>query len=297
MEVAFANARKHDRALRALGVEWPKKDDLDQLVDYCDGSFIFGMTLFKFILGGSGDDDPRTPMERLPLALKINPGLDGVYTQVLSRSQHFRHFNLIISTIALTQEPLSIAGMAALLEISIYDIIRVLVNLQAVLQVPGRDDIPVTLFHTSLRDFLVDQSRSGTLYAPPSHHTFLMYRCLGAMLGPKPSKSIECCRYAMMYWARHLTLSREYDPAFDQDAICGRPYFPTSKAEFGSPWSSTRPLRLRLKDQDWPIMVQNVRAAAAAFEGRRQEGWQTVKTPGWGRSCPPIVKVTIPIHI
>lgn len=27
------------------------------------------------------------------------------------------------------------------------------------------------------------------------------------------------------------------------------------------------------------------------------EGWQTVKTPGWGRSCPPIVKVIRTTHI
>ncbi|KAJ2922395.1 hypothetical protein H1R20_g14699, partial [Candolleomyces eurysporus] len=298
MEVAFTNARKHNRALRALGAEWPKKDDVDQLVDYCDGSFIFGMTLFKFILGGSGDDDPRTPMERLPLALKINPGLDGVYTQVLSRSQHFRHFHLIISTVALAQEPLSIAGLAALLQISTYDIIRVLVNLQAVLQVPGRDDIPVTLFHTSLRDFLMDQSRSEAFYTSPSHHTFLMYRCLSALLGPKPSKSVECCRYAFMYWARHLTLSKDSDPAFDKDAICGLPYFPTLKDDFRSQWLDTRPLSFVLRDQDWPIMVQNIRTAATALADNplkshrpTHQGWQTVKTEGYGRSCPPIVKV------
>ncbi|RXW21124.1 hypothetical protein EST38_g4741 [Candolleomyces aberdarensis] len=214
MKATFSKAAQQDRALRTQGGTWPEAEELNKLIDYCDGSFIIGSTLIKFILGDSGDNDPRTPMERLPLALEISHGLDGVYLQILSRSQYLPHFHLIISTLAAMQEPLSVSGLSALLYVSTYEVVRVLVNLQAIIQVPGRDDDPVTLFHTSLRDFLVDESRSGDFYVPPSHHTFLTYRCLSLLFGPHPSSSKECCRYAIIWWATHWASALTMDPSF-----------------------------------------------------------------------------------
>jgi hypothetical protein len=223
MKTTFMNARKHDRALRALGDTWPEPQDMDQLVDHCDRSFIFGSTLARFILKGSGEDDPRTPMDRLPLALKINPGLDGVYIEILSRAQILPHFHMIMSTIACIQTPLSIVTMAALLCLSTYAITRVLVVLQAILQVPGRDDVPVSLFHTSLRDFLTDKTRSGELHSPPSHHTYLMHRCLDLLVGMDPSADAECCKYALLYWPAHLEIALTSDETFDWEAAIGSP--------------------------------------------------------------------------
>ena len=145
--------------------------------------------------------------------------LDGVYLQILSRSRHLPHFHLIISTLAAMQEPLSIPGLSALLYVSTYEVVRVLENLQAIIQLPSRDDYPVTLFHTSLRDFLVDESRSGDFYVPPSHHTFLTYRCLSLLFGPHPSSSEECCRYAIIWWATHWESALTMDPSFDYEEL------------------------------------------------------------------------------
>ncbi|TEB32832.1 hypothetical protein FA13DRAFT_1813182 [Coprinellus micaceus] len=233
MKSTFENARKHDRALQALGHTWPTQDDLDALVGYCDGSFIFGSTIARFILRGSGDDDPRSPMERLSLALRINPGIDSVYRDILSRARNLPHFLTVISTVACLQTPLSISAIAALLGLSTYDIVRVLVNLQAILQVPGRDDKPVTLFHTSLRDFLTDEARSGEFYSPPSHHTYLMHRCLDVIVGTEPTANTECCQYALGFCRSHMEIMARLDAASNLDFLRkDLPYIPIDRLEW-----------------------------------------------------------------
>ncbi|TEB32874.1 hypothetical protein FA13DRAFT_1576534, partial [Coprinellus micaceus] len=161
---------------------WPAPDDMDQPVDYCDRSFIFGSTLARFILHGIGDRDLQTPMERLPLALKVNPGIDGVYQEVLSCTHYLPHFHIIISTIACIFAPLSISATAALLGLSTYKIICVVVGMQAILHIPGQDDEPMTAFHSSFRDFLLDENRSGCYCTLPSHHTYLVHRCLDLLV-------------------------------------------------------------------------------------------------------------------
>ncbi|KAJ2923488.1 hypothetical protein H1R20_g13604, partial [Candolleomyces eurysporus] len=155
--------------------DWPTKKDKDLLVDHIGGSFIFASALFKYIVDPT--DNQSTPMDRLPHTLNMNPGLDTLYARTLSRSQDIPHFSNIISTLALLFEPLPIVGFAELLGIESFEVVRVLVNLQAIIHIPGTDDLPVTMCHTSLRDFLTTESRSGRFFAPPSFHAYLADRC------------------------------------------------------------------------------------------------------------------------
>jgi hypothetical protein len=109
LDVLFKDTRRRNPVIRAYiseHGEWPTTNDRSQLVRHIGGSFIFGWTVFNFIMGSIAEPgSPATPMERLPLALKMNPGLDGLYTQTLARSQHLPHFLSIISTIALLEVP------------------------------------------------------------------------------------------------------------------------------------------------------------------------------------------------
>ncbi|KAJ2935731.1 hypothetical protein H1R20_g1361, partial [Candolleomyces eurysporus] len=155
--------------------DWPAKKDKDALVDHVGGSFIFASTLFKYIVDPTNDQS--TPMDRLPHTLDMNPGLDTLYAKTLSRSKDIPHFSDVISTLALIFEPLPIIGIAELLGIESFEVVRVLVNLQAIIHIPGTDDLPVTMCHTSLRDFLTTESRSGCFFTPPSYHLYLTYRC------------------------------------------------------------------------------------------------------------------------
>jgi hypothetical protein len=151
----------------------------------------------------------------------MNPGLDGLYTQTLARSEHLPQSLNIISTIALLEIPLPTSGIAELLGISTYEVVNVLVNLQAIIQVPGTDDIPVTVCHTSLRDFLTTESRSGRYFAHPRHHVNLLLRCLECELGfyrrhpgvlirihYSSGKLSPALTYALEYSRSHLTRGR-----------------------------------------------------------------------------------------
>ncbi|RXW19549.1 hypothetical protein EST38_g6307 [Candolleomyces aberdarensis] len=178
LQASFRGAAGNDRVIqeyvRTHG-EWPMKADMNNLIQHIEGSFVLTSSIFKFIVQPATEEDPSTPMERLPLALKKN-GLDGLYAQTLARSQHLPHFRNIISTVALLGRPLSIVGIADLLGIEAFQVVHVLLNLQAIVRVPGTDKRGnVTLCHTSLRDFLTTESRSGCFFVPPSFHLRLSY--------------------------------------------------------------------------------------------------------------------------
>ncbi|RXW12886.1 hypothetical protein EST38_g12967 [Candolleomyces aberdarensis] len=180
LQASFQMAATRDRIIRAyvrVCGSWPTKSDIDRLIKHIRGSFVLASTMFQYIIQPPTQEDPRTPMDRLPLTLEMN-GLDGLYAQTLARSQHFPHFHDIISTITVLRHPLPIVWIAGLLDIQAFEVVRVLLNLQAIIHVPGTDvEGKVTMCHTSLRDFLTTESRSGFFFVPPSFHLHLSYYC------------------------------------------------------------------------------------------------------------------------
>ncbi|RXW20100.1 hypothetical protein EST38_g5760 [Candolleomyces aberdarensis] len=203
MDTCFEAEKRENPVVKAYirnHGDWPAKKDKDQLVDHIGGSFIFASALFKYIVDPT--DDQSTPMDRLPHTLNMNPGLDTLYAKTLSRSQHLPHFSDVISVLALTFEPLPIVGIAELLGIECFEVVRVLVNLQAIIHIPGTDDLPVTICHTSLRDFLTTESRSGCFFTPPSYYLQLSYRCSTFHAGQRPDTAATL--YSIRCFAKHL---------------------------------------------------------------------------------------------
>jgi hypothetical protein len=185
LEASFASVAKKDRVVRAYvrtHGSWPTVSDKRKLVKHINGSFVLASTMFKYIVQPPTTEDPTTPMERLPLTLGMN-GLDGLYSQTLTHSQHLPHFSKIISTIALLERPLPIVKISAILGIEAFEVVRVLLDLQAIIHVPGTDEEgEVTLCHTSLRDFLTTESRSGPYFVPPLFHLYLSYYCFSSFI-------------------------------------------------------------------------------------------------------------------
>ncbi|KAJ2925402.1 hypothetical protein H1R20_g11671, partial [Candolleomyces eurysporus] len=199
LQASFRDAATNDRVIQtyvqAHG-EWPTKPDMNKLVQHIKGSFVLASTIFKFIVQPATEEDPLTPMDRLPLA-EMN-GLDSLYAQTLARSQHLPHFRNIIATVALLRRSLPIIGIAKLLGIEAFEVVHVLLNLQAIIHVPGTDEEgKVTLCHTSLRDFLTTESRSGCFFVPPSFHLHLSYYCFASIY----DKSAEITHH---YAERHI---------------------------------------------------------------------------------------------
>ncbi|TEB34245.1 hypothetical protein FA13DRAFT_76215 [Coprinellus micaceus] len=125
------------------------------------------MTTLIQLLFDSQAKDGLTPMDRLPLVLGTSPDFDGLYRTILEPWTRLPHFRSILSTIALARVPLSVSQIAEVLGLSTFDIVNALVNLHAIVQVPGDDHSPVTLWHTSLRDFLTLEARSGPFFRGP----------------------------------------------------------------------------------------------------------------------------------
>ncbi|KAJ2916154.1 hypothetical protein MD484_g4264, partial [Candolleomyces efflorescens] len=198
LHASFQKMAKKDRVIRSYirsRGSWPTRSDMDNLVEHIRGSFVLASTIFKYIMQPATDEDPTTPMERLPLTLKMN-GLDSLYSQTLARSQALPYFRDIISTLALLGYPLPIVGIANLLGIETFHVIRVLLNLQAILHVPGTDEEgEVTVCHTSLLDFLKTESRSGPFLISNSFHLHLSYYSFAS--------TFESNGPASVYGARH----------------------------------------------------------------------------------------------
>jgi hypothetical protein len=222
LEASFATVAKKDRVVKAYvrtRGPWPTESDKRKLVKHINGSFVLASTMFKYIVQPPTTQDATTPMERLPLTLGMN-GLDGLYSQTLAHSQHLPHFTKIISTIALLEEALPIVEISDILGIEVFEVVRVLLNLQAIIHVPGTDEEgKVTLCHTSLRDFLTTESRSGPFFIPPSFHLYLSYYCFSSIVDRNNVQTEDYC------W-------RKFDHHFDSFAKSGDCDFLTEIEQF-----------------------------------------------------------------
>ncbi|KAJ3508361.1 hypothetical protein NMY22_g16642 [Coprinellus aureogranulatus] len=177
----------------------------------------------------------------------MRPDFDSLYKSILEPCQHLSHFHEILSTIALAFKSLSISQIAGLLELPNSEVVNVLVNLHAIMQVPGDDRTPITLWHTSLRDFLTSEKRSGIFFASPIHHYHLAYRS-----GLKDSSP------AFQYWEHHALHHLEQ-------------FLPPVGSDFGSPECDRASITESLNSPNFP---GGCTALEVASRGRR---WDIVR--------------------
>jgi hypothetical protein len=210
LKAFFAHASRHSRVI-ASAQPWPLESDLQALVNHVQDSYILASTLCKYIADSSLKDG-LTPMKRLPLALQMSTGLDGLYMQVLQRSQHNPHFSSVISTIALLHSQQPVTAIAQLIGIGHDDVLGVLLPLQAIVCLPGADDEPITMFHTSLRDFLTTQARSGEYFVSPQYHQHLALGCLKVLNGSSAHAAFNyACTSNGYHWAQLVDLLHHTD--------------------------------------------------------------------------------------
>ena len=89
---------------------------------------------------------------------------------------------LVLGTIIVLAEPLSIEGLGQLLHLEIGDVRLALRGLYSVLSVPDQIHEPVNTLHKSLHDFLTDRQRSQIYYINSTiRHCELARTCLGFM--------------------------------------------------------------------------------------------------------------------
>jgi hypothetical protein len=239
-----------------LPAQWPGEENICLLVDKAVPLFIFAFTVCRYIAAN--------PERNLNIILcesprKSLPGLQGTYLPILNsvvvsegdgevedRIFDFKH---IAGAIVLLYDPLAASALAHLLNLRVGDIDRVLRPLHSVLNIPRAPDgkmdctTPITLFHLSFRDFLIDSALESEnkfwVNAKDTNRTLGMH-CIRLLesgglkedvcgvLTPGTRRSAvaklkvhsslpEDVAYACCYWIQHVISSGEQIK--DSDAV------------------------------------------------------------------------------
>jgi hypothetical protein len=229
-----------------LPAEWPGEQSTRALVVQAMPLFIFAFTVSRYISA-----NPRRNLATMLLQSrdKSLTGLKGTYLPILDQvvasegdgeqKDRILDFKTVVGSIVLLYDPLSASALARLLKVEAGDIGRVLRPLHSVLNIPRASDgkidrmTPITLFHLSFRDFLLDpELKSQNVFwvqADETHRTLGM-RCIrllesgglkedvcgvlrpGTRRADVAKSSVhaslpEDVAYACCYWIRHMSMS------------------------------------------------------------------------------------------
>jgi WD40 repeat protein len=213
LESGFADIRREHGLMASL---WPSQEELDALVGLTGRFLIFATTALRYI-----GDDRFDPVEQLRGVLARGATLEGEapYAQIDALYRDILHaatrdssgyqdtlqdtncgsagrFNLrlckrvglLLRTIVLLEEPLSVPALAQLIGASMNVVAKDISALAAILLVADNtadgSSALVQIFHPSLRDFLLDPQRcrdNHLVVASPQHEYELAKRCLLVM--------------------------------------------------------------------------------------------------------------------
>jgi hypothetical protein len=166
----------HVSVMTGASSSWPTRNELDALVNQLAGLLIFASTVVKFI-----KDPCSIPQEQLDVVLKGENNhvswmtdLDQLYSNVLLASSHYPELKLTIGTIILFGTSFTPGSLVQLLRIDLCHLLAVLEGLHPIFSIPKDPNAdPVTLFHSSLHDFLTSKSHAGDY--------FIARLCLGCI--------------------------------------------------------------------------------------------------------------------
>lgn len=245
IRVYFEHELARVREERSLSSGWPRRDQVEALVEQAVPLFISAATACRYI-----SDKRDNPKKRLEIILgyqgaKVSK-LDATYLPILNqlfdekdeedRERWAYEFREIVGSIVVLEAPLSTASLAHLLHISKEDVISMLDSLHSVLIIPDRGDAPVRLLHPSFREFLVDAQKREMFplwVDERKTHEKLAFQCLELMSSPNGLRQNICnlmpgslrsdldertvisslpseLQYACRYWVHHLEQSQRH---------------------------------------------------------------------------------------
>ena len=192
------------QVMQRIQKPWPSVKDLTELSNKAGSSFAFAMTLIQFVGGNA------MPHKALQCLLESGAdGLDSLYKQVLSSASGTAALHQILGTIMTMKNNQSISFLSSLLNLQHEEVILELLRVQSIIKIPGHDNQPIMLYHTSLRDFLTIKSRSEQYFIdPPLQHLHLAILCL-KHLAEYPSKDFfegGVVNYACFNWPHHIVV-------------------------------------------------------------------------------------------
>lgn len=216
--------------------DWPGPKSLRRLVKLSVPLFIFAATVCRIFKDLQWD-----PMDSLAAIFAGSEGskLDGTYLPVLNRVlvnqsgqeklDLIQDYRKILGTVVMLESPLSVSAISKLLDLPERLINRRLRTFQSVIYIPEDKRLPVTTFHLSFRDFLIDvktREKSPLWVDAKEIHQYLAAQCFAVLGGLKRnicglpsdvtlSEEIdrECIspelRYACRFWTHHLLHGNE----------------------------------------------------------------------------------------
>ncbi|PPQ85050.1 hypothetical protein CVT25_010272 [Psilocybe cyanescens] len=145
---------------------WPGGDILESLVEKSSGQFIYASTVIKFVKSSR-----HRPPQRLEIVLGLRPvqrdipfaELDALYMHILSSAENPEAVLQILAYHFLTQSVVIMYQGVDLNLFSLFpeDVFELFCDLTSLVSVTvDRDAAFLDIFHASLEDFLLDQSRS-----------------------------------------------------------------------------------------------------------------------------------------
>jgi len=176
------------RKLRSRDSNFPKptKGELTRLANRAGRRFIVASTMVKFI-----DDEYNDPHDRLQLMLELTsellPGTEvyKLYDRILSTCADPKRAYLQLSVVAALADPLPISEISKLLGPGEgRDVEIALVQLRSVMDIPADSNLPVNIYHSSIRDYVSDPSNCGLpeVQHITSPHSVLAHSCLRLMI-------------------------------------------------------------------------------------------------------------------
>lgn len=233
--------RSVTNAHRRLPDVWPSETDLKTLVGMASPLFIFAATICRFL----ADRRHGNPSKNLEQVLKYRTksqesSLDATYRPILDmmlfglsrrgKLEALKEFRDVIGPIVVLAEPLSVSGLATLIDVPQATIDDRLDMFHSVIHVPSGKTSPLRLLHLSFRDFLTDPDKRGEhdfWIDEQATHQRLATSCLRVMnsvlrknmrTGGLPGGSswshkdwtncdnmeLEVITYACQHWAYHL---------------------------------------------------------------------------------------------
>ncbi|KAL2861893.1 purine and uridine phosphorylase [Aspergillus pseudodeflectus] len=149
---------------RGLCLDWPREPHFRALLSQSIPLFIFAATVCR--LFEDYNLDPEQCLTEILDNQNEESKLEQTYLPVLNRAlsaydgkrkiQLIRDVREVLGTIILLQNPLSIISLSSLMGITTSSIRARISSLHSVLNIPNDHTLPVMIFHSSFRDFLLD---------------------------------------------------------------------------------------------------------------------------------------------
>jgi hypothetical protein len=236
----------------SLSSDWPGEKNLQTMVDMAIPLFIFAATVCRFVGDRNWDPEDQLQIILTYRTASQTSNLDRTYWPILNRllinqtepqkEILIKKFKIVVGTIVLLANPLSVVSLARLLSISERTMKCRLDFLHSVLSVPTDQHFPVRLLHLSFREFLIDpqkQSKNPFWVDKKKTHAMIATKCLELMsdflkenicnLQSPGTLRVEIDRttidnnlpaevqYACCYWVYHLKQAR--DQISDHDTV------------------------------------------------------------------------------